>query len=142
MSCDLGEVTERLENEQSFTYVTAHSPTLPLLPLQLILQLFTYVTAHSPTLSLLHLRQSPFSNPSFGSPTLQALHLRHLASRPWWKKSSGVVAPEAPQLPLLKMSPTAKDETSRGRYPELERYRHFGRRYRQSEIQSTIDYGY
>ena len=91
-----------------FTYVTAHSPTLPLLHLrhssfsnselcsfsnlsvtsptpQLILQPFrryTYVTAHSSTLPLLHLRHSKFPNPSFTSPTSQALHLIHLASRP------------------------------------------------------------
>ena len=52
---------------------------------QLILQpfrCFTYVTAHSPTLPSLHLRHSSFSNPSFASHTPQALHLRHLASRP------------------------------------------------------------
>ena len=51
---------------------------------QLILQpfrRFTYVIAHSPTLPLLHLRHSSISNPSFASPT-QALHLIHLASRP------------------------------------------------------------
>ena len=58
MSCDVGEVMERLENE------------------------LTYVTAHSPTLPLLYLRHSSFFNPSFASPTLQALHLIHLASRP------------------------------------------------------------
>ena len=73
-----------------FTYVTAHSPTLPSLYLhhssfsnlpvtsptsQLILQpfrRFTYVTAHSPTLPLLHLRHSSFSSPSFAFPTSQA----------------------------------------------------------------------
>ena len=44
---------------------------------------FTYVTAHSQTLPLLHLRHSSFSKHSFASPTSQALHLRHLASRPW-----------------------------------------------------------
>ena len=47
---------------------------------------FTYVTAHSPTLPLLHLRHSSFSNPSFASPTSQAelilqafqsLYIRH-----------------------------------------------------------------
>ena len=58
MSCDIGEVTERLENEQSFIYVTAHSPTFP----------------------LLLLRHNSFSNPSFAFPTSQALHLIHLAS--------------------------------------------------------------
>ena len=53
---------------------------------QLILQSFrrfTYVTAHSPTLPLLHLGHSSFSNLSFASPTSETLHLRHLASRPW-----------------------------------------------------------
>ena len=102
MSCDVGEMTERLENEQSFTYVTAHSQTLPLLYVrhssflnpfvalptsQLILnpfRRFTYVTPHSPTLPLLHLRHSSFSNPSFASTTSQALHLIHLASHPWF----------------------------------------------------------
>ena len=117
MSCEVGEVTESLENDLSvtsptsqlililqdfrhFTYVTAHSPTLPSVYLrhnsfsnpsvasptsQLILQpfpRFTYVTVHSPTLLLLHLRHSSFSNPSFASPTSQDFHLRHLASRP------------------------------------------------------------
>ena len=57
MSCNIVEVIERLENEQPFrrfTYVTAHSPTLPLLHLhhQLILQpffLFSYATGSSLT---------------------------------------------------------------------------------------------
>ena len=52
---------------------------------QLILQpfpRFTYITAHSPTLPLLHLHHSSFFNPSFASPTSQDFHLRHLASRP------------------------------------------------------------
>ena len=58
---------------------------------QLILQpfrSFIYVTAHSPTLPLLHLRHSSFTNPYFASPTSQDLHLIHLASRPWftWDK--------------------------------------------------------
>ena len=51
---------------------------------QLILQpfrRFTYITTHSPTLPLLHLRHSSFYNPSFASLTSQALHLCHLASR-------------------------------------------------------------
>ena len=71
----------------SMVYVLVHkitntvaSPTS-----QFILQpfrRFTYVTTHSPTLPLLHLRHSSFSNPSFASPISQALHLRHLASRP------------------------------------------------------------
>ena len=63
MSCDVGEVTKRLENEQSFCR-------------------FAYVTAYSPTLLLFHLRHSSFSNPSFASSMSLAIHLRHLASRP------------------------------------------------------------
>ena len=82
MSCDVGKVMERLENELcydynydlcSFSNLSVTSPTS-----QLILQpfrRFTYVTAHSPTLPLLHLRHSSF----FASPTPQALHLhQHL----------------------------------------------------------------
>ena len=67
--------------QSSFSNLSITSPTS-----QLILQplpRFIYVTAHSPTLPLLHLRHNSFSNPSFASPTLQALHLIHLASRPW-----------------------------------------------------------
>ena len=96
-----------LQPFRRFTYVTSHSPTLPLLhlrhssfsnpsfasPTSQALHLihlscahpfhhFTYVTAHSPTLLSLHRRHSSFSNPSFASLTSQALHLRHVASRP------------------------------------------------------------
>ena len=43
-----------------------------------------------------------------------------------------------PQRPLLKMSPTDGDETSRGRNPENGRQRDFGRRrHRQSGFQHT-----
>ena len=70
-----------------FTYITAHSLTLPSLHLshtsffnpsvasptsQLILQLFrrfNYVTAHSLTLPSLHLRHSSFYNPFCRLPT-------------------------------------------------------------------------
>ena len=89
MSCDAGEVTERLENElcydcnyelRTFSNLSVTSPTS-----QLILQpfrRFIYATAHSPTLPLLHLRHSSFSNPSFACPTSLALHLIHMANRP------------------------------------------------------------
>ena len=63
--------------QSSFSNLSVTSSTS-----QLILQpfrRFTYVTAHSPTLPLLH---SSFSNPSFPSLTSQALHLIHLASPP------------------------------------------------------------
>ena len=92
MSCDVGEVTDLiLQPFRNFTYVTAHSPTLPSLCLlhslffnpsvalptsQLILQpfrRFTYVTAYSPTLPSLYLRHSSFSNPFVTSPTSQLI---------------------------------------------------------------------
>ena len=76
MSCDVGEVTESLENEHCSTaystvYSSAHSPTFLSLHL---------CPAHSPSLPSLYLRHSSFSNPSFASPTSQALHLHHLVS--------------------------------------------------------------
>ena len=77
MSCDVGEVTERLGNEQSSQLQSQQSSFSNLSVVshtsQLILQpfrRFTYVTAHSPTLSLLHLRHTH-------SPTLLSLFLRH-----------------------------------------------------------------
>ena len=105
MNCDVGEVTEMLENDQSsfsnlsvtsptsqfifqplfrFSYVTSSSLNSPGEPGELILQTFrhfTYVTVHFPTLPSLYLRHSSFSNPSFASPTSQALHLIHLANQ-------------------------------------------------------------
>ena len=90
MSCDVGEVTGSLENEQSsLSKLPVTSPTS-----QLILQSFrrfTYVTAHSPTLPLLHLHHSSFSSPSFACPKSQALHLRHLANRPCFQPSPATV---------------------------------------------------
>ena len=78
MSCDVGEVTERLETELCYDYnyelclfsnLSVTSPTS-----EFILQpfrRFTYITAHSPTLPLLHLRHSSLSNFSVASPTPQ-----------------------------------------------------------------------
>ena len=104
MSCDVGEVTKRLENELcsqrhnsfsnpslalpksqlcSFSNLSVTSPTSQLI-LQPFLR-FTYVTAQSPTLPFLHLRHSSFSNPSFASPTSQALHLIY------WRAAHGLV---------------------------------------------------
>ena len=63
--------------QSSFSNLSVTSPTS-----QFILQpfrRFTYVTAHSLTLPLLHQRHSSFSNPSFASSTSQALHSIHLA---------------------------------------------------------------
>ena len=89
MSCDLGEVTEMLENELCYDYnyelcsfsnlsITSPTPQLILQPFRR----FTYGTVHFPTLLLFHLRHGSFSNPSFASPTSQALHLHHRANRP------------------------------------------------------------
>ena len=60
MNCDVGEVTERLENEQS----SFSNPAVALPTSQFILQpfrCFTHVTAHSPTLLLLLLHHRFFT---------------------------------------------------------------------------------
>ena len=60
MNCDVGEVTESLENEHS----SFPNPSLALPTSQLILQpfcCFTYVTAHSPILLSLLLRHRIFT---------------------------------------------------------------------------------
>ena len=83
-ACNVGEATEGLKNELWRRWSNGRVGECA--TSQLILQpfrRFTYVTAHSRTLPLLHLLHSSFSNPSFASPTSQALHLIHLASRPW-----------------------------------------------------------
>ena len=104
MSCEVGEVTESLENELcydynyelcSFSKLSVTSPTSQLILILQAFRHFTYVTAHSPTLPSLYLRHISFSNRSVASPTSQLiLHpffrlsyvtgfpLRHLASRP------------------------------------------------------------
>ena len=67
------KITFEFPLQSSFSKLSDASPTS-----QLILQpfhRFTYITAHSPTLPLLHLCHSSFSNSSFASPTSQALHL-------------------------------------------------------------------
>ena len=79
MTCDVGEVMEKLE-QSLFSNLSITSPMSQVILRPL--RRFTYITAHSPTLALLHLRHSSFSNPSFASPASQALHLIHLASRP------------------------------------------------------------
>ena len=97
MRCDVGEVTERLENEQSsFSSLSIASPTS-----QIILQSFRrfiYVTAYSPTLPLLHLRHSSFFNPSFAFPTSQVLHLE-LILQPFHRFT--YVTTHSPILPSL-----------------------------------------
>ena len=81
MSCDIGKVTEGLENELWHRWSDRKVGEWAELILQPFRH-FTYVTTHSPTIPLLHLRHNSFSNPSFASPTSQALHLRYQANRP------------------------------------------------------------
>ena len=60
-----------LIHQRSFSNLSVTSPTS-----QIILQpfrRFTYVAAHSPTLPLLHLLNSSFSNPSIASPRRQLI---------------------------------------------------------------------
>ena len=58
-----------LQPFRRFTYVTTHSPTLPLLHLRH----FTHVRTNPPTLTLLHLRHNSFSNPSVALSTSQLI---------------------------------------------------------------------
>ena len=82
MSCDVGEVTESLENELccdhnyelcSFSKISVTLPTSQLILILQAFRHFTYVTAHSPTLPSLYLRHNSFSNPSVASPTPQLI---------------------------------------------------------------------
>ena len=93
MSCDVGEVTEKFENEQRVSFdvgevteklqneQSSFSNSYIALPTsQLILQLLrriTYVTAHTTALPLLHLRHRHFTYVTAHSLTLPSLHLRH-----------------------------------------------------------------
>ena len=86
--------------QSSFSNLSVISPTS-----QLILQpfrRFTYVTEHSPTLPLLHLRHSSFCNPSFLSSTSLVLHLRHLESRPCFPYHIDSVFKHKPMLIQLE----------------------------------------
>ena len=108
MSCDVGELTERLDNEQSsavylknlkalrilqpfrhFTYITAHSPTF---------RRFTYITAnsaHSPTFLSLYLHHNSFSNPSVALPTSEII------LQPF--RCFTYITAHSPTLPLLHL---------------------------------------
>ena len=67
MSCDVGEVMERLENELCYDYnYELCSFTKPF-------RRFTYVTAHSPILPSLYLGHNSFCNSSVASPTSQLI---------------------------------------------------------------------
>ena len=128
MSCDVGEMMERLESSFSnpsialpksqliiqpfrcFSYITAHSPNLLSLLLchkaaGLILQPFrhfTYVTTRSPTLPSLYLRQISFSNPSVASPTSQLIFQKFF--RFSYFTSSRAHSPTFPSLHLRHSS--------------------------------------
>ena len=101
MSCDVGEVTESLENEQSSFHLHHSSfsnPSVALPTSQLILQpfcCFTYVIVRSPTLPSLYLRHNSFSNPSVASPTSQ------LILQPFPRFT--YVTTHSPTLPLLHL---------------------------------------
>ena len=92
MSCDVVKATEGLENELWRRWSGGKVGEWALLILQTFHH-FTYVTAHSPTLPSLHLRHSSFYNPSVASYTSQ-LNLQpffrfsyvtdhHLCQRRW-----------------------------------------------------------
>ena len=67
MSCDVGEVMERLKNELCYDY------NYELCSFSNLYRHFTYVTAYSPTLPSLYLRHSSFSKHSVALPTSQLI---------------------------------------------------------------------
>ena len=77
MSCGVDEAAKgwRMSRAQSPIFVTSPTSKLILQPFRR----FTYVTAHTTTLPLLHLRHSSFSNPSFASPTSQLCSFSNLS---------------------------------------------------------------
>ena len=119
MSCDVGEVTESLENAFiHLTYIKAHSPTLPSLylhhssfsnPCR-----FTYITTHSLTLPSLHLRHSSFSNPFVASLTSQFI------LQPFFRfsyvTSSSLNSPGEP--PMLTVEGKEPDKPQAGTSPD------------------------
>ena len=72
MGCDVDEVTESLELN-SFSKLSVTSPTSQLILILQAFHHFTYVTGHSPTLPLLYLQNNSFSNPSIASPMSQLI---------------------------------------------------------------------
>ena len=87
------KITFEFPLQSSFSKLSDASPTS-----QLILQpfhRFTYITAHSPTLPLLHLCHSSFSNSSFASPTSQFI-LQHF-------RCFTYVTAHSPTLPSLHL---------------------------------------
>ena len=104
-SDDVGGVPLFHLRHRHFTYVTAHSLTLPplylhhssfptLSPLHLPHRHFTYVTAHSLTLPSLHLHHTSFSNTSAASPmsqlTLQSFRRFTYVTVKGWRMSCDV----------------------------------------------------
>ena len=108
---------ERFENEQGlFSNLTVTSPMS-----QLVLQpfrRFTYVTAHSPALPLLHLRHSSFSNPSFSYPTSEALHLIHLERLENEQNSFSNISVTSPTSQLI-LQPFRRFKCVTAHYPTL-----------------------
>ena len=92
MSCDVGEVTERLENEQSHRYRDIQQSSFFNL-----YRHFTYATTHSPTLPSLYLCHSSFSNSSVASPTSQFI------LQPFFRFSYVTSSAHSPTFPSLRI---------------------------------------
>ena len=110
MNWDVGEATEEL---CSFSNLSITSPTS-----QLILQLFrrfTYVTAHSPTLPALYLRHCSFSNPCLASPTSQ--FILQTFYRFSYVTGSSLTSPGEP--PMSQMPPTPNSRYAIAHSPTL-----------------------
>ena len=69
----MGSLPGDVGEQSSFSKLSVTSPTSQLILILQAFRHFTYVTAHSPTLPSLYLRHSSFSNPSVASPTSQLI---------------------------------------------------------------------
>ena len=85
----------------SFSKLSIASPTSQLILILQAFHHFTYVTAHSPTLPSLYLRHNSFSNPSIASPTSQ------LILQPFFRLSYvtgfSLTSPGEPPMPLYRL---------------------------------------
>ena len=84
----------------SFSKLSVTSPTSQLILILQAFHHFTYVTAHSPTLPSLYLHHNSFSNPSVASPTSQII------LQPFFRFSYvtgfSLTSPGEPPMPLLQ----------------------------------------
>ena len=100
MSCDVGEVTESLENKLcydyhyelcSFSKLSVSSPTSQLILILRAFRHFTYVTAHSPTLLSLLLGHRIFTYVTWRAHGVNNIVIGHLRKNYLWGKQKTTI---------------------------------------------------